>query len=264
MHFTFDLISDLHLETWPGKFDWTGQSTSPFCVIAGDIAKDQNLVIEVLENITQCYQAVFYIDGNDEHKHNMTAIGTSYAKLAHRIKQIKNCVFLQDNVVVINGVAFLAANGWWQFDFDGNIDTAVSQQWWEQDMAQNNYVVDAETVARMAQIDADYIVKSVHRLQRHNDVKKIVIVTHTVPRYDLVSHDLSILNQPRINVMGNRLMRRALASDTEGKIHTWCFGHYHGQVDQIHDGIRYVNNCRGRGDTAYKQVAYFPKRIELD
>jgi len=40
MQFAFDLISDLHIETWP-QFDWKDQATSPFCVVAGDIAKDR-------------------------------------------------------------------------------------------------------------------------------------------------------------------------------------------------------------------------------
>jgi len=52
--------------------------------------------------------------------------------------------------------------------------------------------------------------------------------------------------------------------DTENKIHTWCFGHYHNSVDRVIDNIRYINNCRGRGDTEYKHPVYFPKRIDVD
>lgn len=264
MQFAFDLISDLHVETWPETFDWSGQATSPFCVVAGDIGKNQDQVIEALQNISQNYQAVFYIDGNDEHKYQMSQLGISYANLSNKIKRIKNCVYLQDNVVVVNGVAFLAANGWWGFDLDSDIPVEVSRQWWEDDMTKHNYTIDAETVRRMSVVDADYIIKSIKRLQRHNDVKKIVVITHTVPNIEIIEHDLSIQKQPKFNCLGNSLMNRALDLDTEKKIHTWCFGHYHGPVDQYHRGVRYVNNCRGRGDTVYRQVAYFPKRIVLD
>lgn len=264
MQFAFDLISDLHIETWPTEFDWDGMATAPFCIIAGDIAKDLVTLKKVLENLGKNYQAVFYIDGNDEHKYQMTQLGLSYAEISKIIKPIKNCVFLQDNVVVVNGVAFLAANGWWGFDLNPRIDFAVSKQWWEDDMTKHLYHVDSEIIYRMSVVDADYICKSVKRLQRHNDVKKIVIITHTVPDVRLIDHDLAIVDQPRFNAMGNSLMSEALKLDTENKIHTWCFGHYHGSVDQYLDGVRFVNNCRGRGDTAYKQVAYFPKRIVLD
>ena len=67
MIFNFDLISDIHRETW-NHFDWTGQPTAPYCIVAGDIARDRALVIDTLEQLSEVYQGVFYIDGNDEHK----------------------------------------------------------------------------------------------------------------------------------------------------------------------------------------------------
>ena len=66
MTFAFDLISDLHVETWP-KFDWTGQATAPYCVVAGDVARDRGRLLETLYHLGECYLGgVFYIDGNEE------------------------------------------------------------------------------------------------------------------------------------------------------------------------------------------------------
>ena len=45
MQFAFDLISDLHVETWD-SFDWTGQATSPYCVVAGDVARDRQRLLD--------------------------------------------------------------------------------------------------------------------------------------------------------------------------------------------------------------------------
>jgi len=64
--------------------------------------------------------------------------------------------------------------------------------------------------------------------------------------------------------MGNAHMQMALQEDTERKLKTWCFGHYHRSVDREFDGIRYVSNCRGRGDTTWSQSAYYPKRITVE
>ena len=89
------------------------------------------------------------------------------------------------------------------------------------------------------------------------------MVTHTVPNADLINHDLDLVNTHHFNCMGNRLMRLVLSNDTEHKIDTWCFGHYHGSVDRIIGNVRYVNNCRGRGDTEHRQHVYYPKRIEI-
>ena len=64
--------------------------------------------------------------------------------------------------------------------------------------------------------------------------------------------------------MGNKHLQLVLNEDTENKIHTWCFGHYHKSVDRTLGGIRYVNNCRGRGESEWCQVAYYPKRITVE
>ena len=47
MSFAFDLISDLHVETWD-QFDWSHQATSPVCVLAGDIGRDRDTVTRTL------------------------------------------------------------------------------------------------------------------------------------------------------------------------------------------------------------------------
>jgi len=261
MSFTFDLISDLHTETW-SDFDWTGQGTSPFCVVAGDIGRDRSTTIKTLQHLGTCYQAVFYIDGNDEHYYYLDNLSASYVSLTKEIKRIPNVVYLQDNVVVVDGVAILGTNGWFGFDFDLNIDADQVVQW-----CQDKYKINQHSIHKIMQLaanDAAYMVSSIKRLQTHYDVKKIVMVTHTVPDPALIAHDIDLEGSMRFNTMGNRYMMQALGADTEKKIHTWCFGHYHSPVDQIRSNVRFVNNCRGRGDTKYSQFAYYPRRIVVD
>jgi hypothetical protein len=116
----------------------------------------------------------------------------------------------------------------------------------------------------MSNTDATYMISSVAKLQTHKEVQKIVMVTHTVPDPALIAHDIDLEGTMRFNTMGNRLMMQAMAADTENKLHTWCFGHYHGSVDQVRSGIRFVNNCRGRGDTPYAKPVYYPQRIVVE
>jgi hypothetical protein len=260
MSFAFDLISDLHLETW-GDFDWTDRATSSFCVVAGDIARDRSLVITALAHLATCYQAVFYIDGNDEHRYQLDDLAMSYATLAKDIEHLKNVVYLQDNVVVVDDVAFLGTNGWWGFDFDLNIDPEISANWSQSTYSLSDLAI--KNIAMMANTDASYMASSIKRLQTHHDVKHIVMITHTVPDPQLIAHDIELEDTYRFNTMGNRYMMQALGADTKNKIHTWCFGHYHGSVDQVKGNIRFVNNCRGRGDTKYSQYVYHPKRIVI-
>ena len=262
MSLAFDLISDLHVETWNGEFNWEYQATSPVCIVAGDVACDHDVLVRTLKHLGKCYQAVFYIDGNDEHLSSLDDLGHSYSELSRRLRRIPNVVYLQDNVVVVDGVAIFGTNGWWGFDFDLGIDPEQVAQWYQEKYHLNETATKG--IARMSNTDATYMISSVAKMQTHKDVKKIVMVTHTVPDPALIAHDIELEGHMQFNTMGNRLMMQAMAADTENKLHTWCFGHYHGPVDQTRSGIRFVNNCRGRGDTPYSKSVYYTQRIVID
>jgi predicted phosphodiesterase len=259
MQLSFDLISDLHLVDH--DFDWFNMATSPVCVVAGDITDDQSVLISFLKHLSGCYQQVLYIDGNSEHRHQQSNIDQSYQTLKHQILNIKHVQYLHDDVVVINGVAFIGANGWWHFDFDPLIDPDQTLLWYQHTMS---HPFDAEQVMLNSRIDAAYLVHTVEKLQTHPEVKQIVIVSHTVPVPQLIAHDIDLEGTYKFNIMGNSLMDAVRIVDTESKIHTWCFGHYHGSVDRVMNNIRYVNNCRGRPGTQHWQYAYYPKKITIN
>jgi hypothetical protein len=261
MEFSFDLISDLHVETWD-NFDWTGQATSPYCVIAGDVSQDRRRMVETLKHLGNCYQGVFFIDGNDEHRNYLEHLGQSYYELSKYVDKFKNVVFMQDNVVIVNGVAFVACNGWYSFSLNPKIDFNQTVSWFNARYGVSASV--AGTIASMALTDAAYLRNSIRKLQMHQDVKAIVIVTHTVPAPWLVEHDLELENHYRFNTTGNEHLQIALDEDSENKIKAWCFGHYHRSIDRQFENVRYVNNCRGRGNTPWSQSVYYPKRITIE
>jgi predicted phosphodiesterase len=262
MTFAFDLISDLHIETWP-DFDWTGQATAPFCVVAGDVARDRDVLIDTLTHLGKCYPGgVFYIDGNEEHKDYLEDLSESYRDLYQRVSQIKNVVYLQDNVVIVNGVAILGTNSWWTYDFDPSItvDQCIMH-------TQELYQISNSAITNiigLAYHDAAYLVKSVEKLQKHSEVKSIVLVSHTIPAPWIIEHDPDLVGNWRFNVMGNTHIVKALNGDTENKIKTWCFGHYHRPTDRPSGDIQYVSNPKGRGDTKWCQHVFYPRRIEIE
>jgi len=261
MTFAFDLISDLHVETWT-NFDWTGQATAPYCIVAGDVARNREQLLNTLTNLGRCYPGgVFYVDGNEEHKDYLDDLGASYRDLAKDINGIKNVVYMQDNVIIINGVAILGTNAWWTYDFDPTIDVNSSVQSIQDHFGISNSA--AMNITGVAYNDAAYLINSVRKLQTHREVRSIVIVTHTVPAPWIISHDPDLVDTWRFNGMGNSFITRAIDEDTENKIKMWCFGHYHKPVNQELGGIEYISNPKGRGNTNWCQRAYYPKRIEI-
>jgi hypothetical protein len=260
MIFAFDLISDLHIESW-SSFDWTGRPTSPFCIVAGDVARDRAVLRDTLDHLGQCYQAVFYIDGNDEHRYHLNDIAGSYQQLEAQIQDIENVVFLHNNVVIVNGVAIVATNAWWTWDYDPSFEVDHCYHCFCQFTDCDQHV--PEVITGLARADAEYLKLGIQKLQRHQDVRSIVLVTHTVPYHHMVEHDLDLNGSWKINGQGNSLIDQALDADLENKVTHWCFGHYHGRVDQTINGIRYVNNPRGRGDTQWRNMAFEPLRVEI-
>ena len=262
MKFAFDLISDLHVETWP-DFDWTGQATAPSCVVAGDVARDRDVLIDTLTHLGKCYPGgVFYIDGNEEHKDYYGDLGNSYRDLHQRISQIKNVVYLQDHVVIADGVAILGTNGWWTYDFDPCISVDQSIMHIQEHFNISNSA--AASITGIAYHDAAYMIKGVQKLQKHSEAKAIVVVSHTVPAPWLIAHDPELVDTWRFNGMGNTQISRAIDEDTENKIKMWCFGHYHRPVDQQLGGIQYLSNPKGRGNTPWSRSVFYPRRIEID
>lgn len=262
MKLTIDLISDLHVETWPEPFDWQGRATSQVCIVAGDVARDPTVLKQTLTHLSKCYQGVFYIDGNEEHKHNWIGIGDTTREIEHFASQIPNLVYLHNNVVVTDGVAIVGTNGWWSWDFNSSIEEDQTKQWFENSYHAPKAV--SSVIDHLAQADMSYLYQSISTLQTRKDVKKIIVVTHTVPGVEFVEHDISLNDSYRINILGNNWIRHALDADTENKVSHWCFGHYHGSVDRTINGVRYINNCRGRGDTDHKQIVYHPLRLEFN
>jgi hypothetical protein len=255
MFIDFDLISDLHVSD--KDFDWSGQATSRFCLVLGNIAQDRQLLVESLRKIADCYLSVMYVDGDLELTNALTNLDAGYQQLYHDVSAISNLNYLYNNIIVLNDVAFVGTNGWWNFEFDNRRTIQETEQWYIDNIG---VPCDVDQISLTALNDVAYLAKSIELLQSNSDVNHIVVATHTVPRLDLVQHDLSLQNTVKLNVVGNQFLDSIRRIDIQHKIHTWCFGNYQGNVDQIKDQIRYVNNCRG----PHSVTPYYPKRIIID
>jgi predicted phosphohydrolase len=185
----------------------------------------------------------------------------SYEDLDHSISHIPNVTYLYQRVVMLNGIAIVGVNGWWTFDLDINLD---QEQAWT--FFLDRYKIPEEQagiVLECAYRDSVYLQNTIDKLQTHKDVKKILVVSHTVPGLDFIKHDSELSDTYRINLMGNSQLLNCLEQDTNKKITNWVFGHYHGRVDQAAHNIRFCNNPKGRADDIYNSP-YFPLRIDIE
>lgn len=230
MNIGFDIISDLNL-TPEDKFDWEGKATSLYCVIAGNISNDLRTIRHTLLHLSKFYQGVFYTAGALEYD-GVSDINRRTDEIIRLTSSVKNVALLHHNVVIVDGIALVGVNGWY-----GNYQPT-----------------DLITEASMEQHrheDIAYLKSTIERLQKHLDVKRIFILSSSVPNVNLYFGEDpdSASTQLPVDV--------ALIADTEKKVSHWAYGTYGKVVDTVLNNINYINN------SSYKRQPYWAKRIEI-
>jgi hypothetical protein len=225
----FDLISDLNLSP-EDNFNWEGKATSLYCIIAGNISEDLYTIKQTLSHLSKFYQGIFYTLGSLEY-HNTSDVVKRTNEIRKACHSIRNLAIMHHHVVVVDGIAVLGANGWY-----GN--TAHDEE-------------TASIIEVHRNEDILYLKNTIERLQKHLDVKHIVIVSNSVPGIDLYfgEHPETVDIQLNLNI--------ALIADTENKVSHWLYGTYGKVVDTNINDINYINN------SSFKRNPYWAKRVEI-
>lgn len=210
----FDVISDLVLSP-NDSFNWENKASSLYCILAGNVSSEVRTVAQVLVHLSKYYQCVFYVPGELEYE-TADDIASRTAELIALCNAIPNICMLHQHVAVLDGVAIMGVNGWGDSrEFTGLQDFV-------------------KTAARLE--DLAYLKYTLQKLQRHLDVKKIIVVTSGVPTPELFFGEEPSTAYDQIPLTAT------LASDTEHKVKHWVFGTYSKIVDTTLDEINYLNN----------------------
>jgi len=245
----FDIISDLYLTT-NSKVSWTNKTTSLYCIVAGNISEDRNVLIEFLTLLSAHYKAVFYIDGDLDHSCYEGNIKASYRNLHEQIDSIENVVFLHDSIIILDNVTLMGVNGW-------STLSPNAIRYLDESQIMSKYY--ANNMCNMAVSDQNYLYNSVEKCQELNECVNVIIVTNTVPIYDFISHNDKYLGSIDGELMSNNGLISCLSLDKYEKLHTWVFGKFEDPVNYTINNLNYVSNPG-------KEVGwetYFPKRIEI-
>jgi hypothetical protein len=210
----FDIISDLNLNP-NDSFNWENKASSLYCILAGNISSNIRTVAQVLVHLSKHYQGVFYVPGDLEYE-TTDSIPNRTNELMMLCESIPSICMLHQHVAIIDGIAIMGVNGWANQNSDNPMEDII------------------KTAAKLE--DLAYLKMTVQKLQRHLDVKKIIVVTSAVPRTDLFygEEPSETYDQIPLSAM--------LTSDTERKVKHWVFGTYVKNVDTILDDVNYLNN----------------------
>jgi len=260
----FDLISDLHKDFWNEneQVNWDGIGTSLVACILGDISSDINIAYKTIVDISKHYKYTIFVDGNHEHN-NQCGFQERNQQLKNELSKYQNIVYLNRSAIVIDGTAFVGANGWWTFDFMEPDVTREEAYWY---FLTNNIYSEPfmHEVHQTAIDDAKIMSEIVTKLTNDSSVREIVLLTHTSPSKEFMDFRNFSSNHPAyFSKCGNSNLKRILKFDRSKKIKVWCFGHVHQEFDEIVKNIRYLCHPRGRKDDCPENLFYYPKMIEI-
>jgi hypothetical protein len=225
----FDIVGELYIEP-NDSFNWENKATSLYCIVTGNISSDTRTLMQVLVHLSKYYQGVFFVPGSLEYK-NTDDIAARTDEIAHLCSHIPNVILLHQTIIVVDGVGVVGINGW---SNAGSVDTVSEMM---------------RTAARYE--DAKYLTATLGKLQKHLDVKKIVVITNAVPKEELY------FGEEPITVYDQIPLTNILDVDTEHKVRHWVFGTYTKPVDTVLNDIQYLNN------PYLGNKPYWPKRLTV-
>lgn len=228
MEIGFDVIGDLFLSP-DDEFNWDGKATSLYCIVTGNISNDMGKLQETLEHLGECYKGVFYVSGSYEFE-NCTDLADRVNDINYICQRTNNVASLYHHVVILESIAILGCNGW---------TTRSTNQQYKKII--NDYYFE----------DLLYLKRSVTKLQKHGDVKDMIVISNSVPNENLY------FGRVPNNFETTLALDVCLKNDTENKIKYWTFGNTDNKVNITKDHITYLNNPYSKG------MPYWPTRIEI-
>ena len=251
----FDLVSDIHNEFYDSDLDWRPikNPNVDVLVIAGDTANDVYETKRVIKGAQLHYTHVLYVCGNhdyyqtqrtklkqNENPYTVSDIVDFYA----RHSKLEGWTYLPADDCIIGDTVFIGENGWYGFghpDYSQNIQKNT----WQMYMSDSRLIhFDTDLPEVLAEKAANSLSAKIKKYDTSEDIKKIVVVTHTLPRIEalIIKPNDMVWNYLSGSFYNHNMKDVHLLSN---KVKVWCFGHTHSQHDFTVDHARFVSNPRG-------------------
>jgi len=240
--YRFQLISDIHLEFGACK---AIKKMANYLILAGDIGyPDQALFKNFLVETSKLYEKVFYVSGNHEYYQNwkngknikIDTIAETNDKIKNIVKESgENIYFLNNEYYDIDDKLRIVGSTLWT-----NIHPKSSSINDSYQIYSDENVLITDDYLRKTHIEnVKFIKNQISDANEKN--KKIVVVTHHLPSYQLV------LDKYKTGMYAS--YNSHFASDLDylmaEPIKVWCAGHSHGFNQKNINGVDCFVNAYG-------------------
>jgi hypothetical protein len=258
----FDLVSDLHIDIWgkTNSTEWVQHQASDTLLVAGDTSDFIDITCEYILFLRRYYKTILVVDGNHEHEGSNYDIKRTSAEWSLNIKQT-GAHFLGDSAYTYSNVKFIGCNGWWSFDFgEPNISRKDCQTRVVNRTRWNFFHMNQQFDQGL--IETDLLYQQMTDAQNDNNIKNIVVMTHTLPHSSCISWNIYPEDASFVGLYGNSRFKNILDLDINKKLYYWCFGHNHDCKNIPYKQARLISNPRGRPED-WNRVDYRPLTLEI-
>ena len=258
-----EIVSDLHIDQWDPKFNISNPcgevKNSPLkwnlsdniLVIAGDISDDLDRTCKYLNELSNYYSTILFVDGNHEHVNHYPCL-YSNEEILKKINDYgnENVKYLAKETYIKDNIAYLGYCGWWDYeklDPEEIKRCMVYFDEWINYMDRQQSLEFISNVFQRAKEEGEKLQQRIEELQKNEEVKEIVVVTHCVPISNLT-------DEGRLGTEHNQKFQEIL-NKKYTKLKKWIFGHTHQHYNQNINGVQFLANARGRPED-FNRVNY--------
>lgn len=256
------IMSDLHLEFAPHLVDHEVAQAADVIILAGDIHTGTQGIVWARQSFPD--KPIVYVSGNHEF------YGHRWDKLLDQLRseaQAYDVHFLENDSVTIEGVRFLGATLWTDFDYFGRgkrhsnmLAAEAGMNDFKRIKAKTILPADVSRIlgtsdGKLRPVRWTRKLTAIHTLVRHQaslawlkdelpkgDPDKTVVISHHFPNKN--SCDLSYANDPMTSIYGSHLDHEVLLGTK-----LWIHGHTHCsrnyRIGDSKRSVRVISNPRG-------------------
>ena len=234
-------------------------------VLAGDIVMAKKIAefVPFFEGLSKRFKNIIYVMGN--HEHYRFHFKRTLPTIREALRHIENLHIMENNEVFLDGVVFIGATLWTDFDNENPFNLGYAETAMSDFMIIENGPVDMPSVKNMLKpiqtvLEHRASLEIIRQKIKANKGNKIVVVTHHAPSQK--SSELRWLGNALNPAFYTNL--EYFIEEYEPKL--WIHGHMHNPSDYVIGKTRVICNPLGygKGEEQRSGAVMFNKRLLLE
>lgn len=274
---SLDISSDLHIDQWDKKYKMSypcgqikdsplsfPQTKNKILIVAGDVSDDLDISLKYLDELSQFYDRILFVDGNHEHVSAYPHLYTDN-EIQKRVKALKNekIIFLPKTHYVNGDTVVFGVCGWWDYNKRESKSIKESENYFDEwipeiSNSKGGSKKFVDLVIKRCEQQHKYLRHFLDKYQKDPKIKKIIVVTHTTPL-----PEFSLETDGSLSTAYQLQSKSELFVDgSYPKLKYWIFGHTHTQFEVPTHHVKFIAHPRGRPED-FNRLNYLVKSYKL-